>query len=225
MNRYALAITLLLPNFIHSMELAESKYIIPQNILTHRERVRIIYESTHRMLTDFKPDEKSAPHLICVINQMNSLKLAEPPIKENEIGFFILKKNPSLPLVESFKQALSVAPNNATISIFFARLAAYNDEMSKKSFVSPNPIQASNYLRSLTTDRIVTKNAERNIVIPQQTINENIIPAPGSVGVSEFLQLMNDIADILNDTPEDAELSARLIYHNELNGRGSAVSQ
>jgi hypothetical protein len=225
MNRYALVITLLISNLTYSMELAEPKYVMSENIITHRKHVHALCSSTYLMLADFKPQLQSVSALVNVIDQMNSLKLAQPPIRETEIGFFILKKNPTLTFVESLKKPFSVIPNPAAASIFFSRLAAYNDEIGKKAFVSPNAIQASNYLKAQNIDRIVAKNAERGIIIPQQIIDEMIIPAPGSVGVSEFLQLMHDIADIIKDNPEDTLLSAESIYHNELNGKASAISQ
>ncbi len=225
MNRYALVITLLIPNLIHSMELAEPKYVTSENIITHRKLVHALCSSTYLMLAEFKPQLQSVNALVNVIDQMNSLKLAQPPIRETEIGFFILKKNPTLTFVESLKKSFSCTPDPAVASVFFSRLAAYNDDIGKKALVSPNAIQASNYLKAQNIERIVAKNADRGIVIPQQIIDEMTIPAPGSVGVSEFLQLMHDIANIIKDSPEDTLLSAESIYHNELNGKAPMVSQ
>ena len=105
-------------------------------------------------------------------------------------------------------------------SIFFARLAQYNDDLEKKALTSPNSQEVKIYFKNLKRENLVTKNAQHNIIIPQQTINAVTLPTPTSVGTKEFATFLADIKGLLqNYSFEEMCQTAELIYHDQLNGK------
>ncbi len=223
MNRFLLlATTLFAPVFIFAMEPTE--YKAPEGLVTHREKIRTLHLATYLMLTDFHPKtEKSTKELANVLTQMNNLRLSRPPVEPQEVGFFILKKNPPISFVESFITPFSFTPHPETISIFFKRIADYNTIIGKQALVAPNESEACNYLKAQKIAGVIEKNAHCGIIISQQIINENTVPTPESVDVVAFAQLAQDIAKILKYTDKERRWSTRLIYHHELNGKIGAV--
>lgn len=215
MKRIFLITLLANPFLIKAMD--ESSYVVPESIAIHKSEVLSLCTATYSMLQKFRTKhEKRTEELVSVVDQMRALELAKPPVTEKEIGFFIYEKKP-----QEFKSIFSNTCEYYFAAVFFARLHQYHKNIISKQHVSPNVQQISNYFKKLHIERIVTKNSERNIIIPQETIDEIIIPTPGSVDVEQFEVFMNDIESILKDTRTDIESTINLIYHNELKGKAN----
>jgi hypothetical protein len=211
------------PFLIQAMD--EPEYKIPQAMISHHESVTNLCNTTLLMLKEFKADDStSVTKLVNVVSQMQSLKLTCPPISERDMGFFFYKKNPKLNFLDSFKTPFTAVPNNIRVSVFFAHLDQYHSNLGKKVLVSPNKETVFNYLTQQKINGIVAKNALRGLAIPEQTIKELVIPAPSSVGITEFVALTRTIEDFLNDSPEEILYTAKLFYHEELKGNKSPVS-
>lgn len=211
------------PFLIQAMD--EPEYKIPQAIITHRKEVTQLCTATYLMLQNFKATEKnSISKLVKVIELTASLKLSCPPVLEREMGFYVCRTNPKLDLIDSLRSPFSHVPNNIKAGVFFAHLTQYHDSIGKKGFVSPNETTAFNYLKQQKIEAVVAKNAQRKLIIPEQTIKEVVIPAPSSVDITEFAAFAKTIEDFLKDSPEEMFDTIELFYHNELNGKNPAAS-
>jgi hypothetical protein len=218
-----LAMIAISPCLMQAMD--ESEYKIPQAIVTHRKEAMQLCNASYFMLQNFKAHEKnSLSKLVKVVDQMQNLKLACPPVLEREIGFHIYYTNPKLDFMDSLKSPFSPVANNIKASVFFAHLQQYHADLSQKGFVSPNKTTVFNYLKQQKIDAIVTKNAQRGLIIPEQTVKEMTIPAQGSIGIIQFAALAHTIEDFLRDSPEEMHHTIELFYHNELTGQQSSSS-
>jgi len=201
----------------HAMDKPE--YIIPQAMTTHKKLAQTLWLSTHCMLTDFNRNEKNTrKELVNIIERMNSLKLAQPPVTEKEIGFYLYQQKNDVSMADSFKNTLfGSTPMPIAKSIFFARLAQYNNDLEKKSLISPNEQQVKNYFKKIALDDLVAKNAQYNIIVPQQTIDAVTLLTPTTVGAKEFALLLDDIKALLNNySLQEMYQTAELIYHDYL---------
>lgn len=223
MKRFIFLTALCIPHCaIHTMNKPE--YITPQSIVVHAKPVQTLSIETHCMLSHFNTNKKDTrKELVEIIDRMNSLKSAQPPIQEKEIGFYWYKQSNNDWLADSFKNTLfGSAPIALTKSIFFARLAQYNKDLKQKCLISPNNQQVKDYFKKIALDDLVLKNAQHRIIIPQQTIDESTIPTPTSVALEEFATFLNDIQALLNTySLEEICQTAKLVYHDELIGRSS----
>jgi hypothetical protein len=198
------------------------EYVIPHAMIVHAKPVQTLCLSTQFLLADFDPNKKeSRTELVDIIERMNNLKLAQPPIQEKEIGFYCYKGKKNISAYDCFYTKFCTGlPMPTAQSIFFARLAQYNDDLKKKCLTSPNNQEVKNYFKNLKRNNLITKNSQHNIIIPQQTINAITLPTPTSVGAQEFRTLLTDIKGLLhNYSPEEMYETAELIYHNQLHGK------
>ena len=202
---------------VHGMDKPE--YVIPQAIIIHAKQVQKLCLSTRFFLTNFDPHRKeSRTELVDIIERMNNLKLAQPPIQEKEIGFFCYKEKKNISAYDCFYTKFCTGlPIPTAQSIFFARLAQYNADLKKKCLTSPNNQEVKNYFKNIERENLVTKNAQYNIVIPQQTINAVTLFTPPSVGAQEFSTLLNDIKGLLHHySTEEMYETAELIYDTQI---------
>lgn len=208
------------PYPIHAMDKPE--YVIPHAMIVHVKQVQTLCLLTDRLLGNFDPNNKnSRKQLVEIIEKTNSLKLAQPPIQEKEIGFYCYKEKKNISQADClYSKIFGGLPMPTAKSIFFERLAQYNDDLKKKSLTSPNNQEVKNYFINLKRDNLVTKNAEHNIIIPQKTINAITIPTPESVGGKEFATFLTNIKGLLqNYSPEEMYETAEMIYHDYLTGK------
>lgn len=211
------------PGLIQAVD--KPAYNIPQSIITHREQVSELCFATYLMLQNFKADQKRAlSKLAKVASLTQSLTLASPSVPEREIGFHIYQTNPKLDFLDSLKAPFSHTGNNIKTAIFFYHLAQYNANLRAKTLVSPDKITIFNFLKQQKIEAIVSKNAQRGLIIPEQTVKEKIIPAKSSVGITEFMSLARIIEDFLKDSPEEMRDTVELFYHKELTGQKPANS-
>lgn len=204
---------------IHAMD--KPKYVTPQAMIIHAKQVQALDVATHSMLINFnQSSKKTRKELIEIIDRMKSLKLAQPPIKEKEIGFFCYKEKTDSISDSVNKTLFGSLPMSLAKSIFFARLTQYNNDLEKKSLISPTEQQVVNYFKNIARHELVLKNAELNITIPQQTITEVTLSIPTNVGIIDFVDLLMDIQGLLNNySLKESRQTAKLIYHDQLNGK------
>jgi hypothetical protein len=208
------------PYAIHSMDKPE--YVTPHAMIVHAKAVQTLCLSTQFFLADFDPNKKgSQTELVDIIERMNNLKLAQPPIQEKEIGFYCYKEKENISAADCcYSKIFGSLPMPVAKSIFFARLAQYNDDLKKNCLTSPNNQEVKNYFKNLKRENLITKNAQHNIIIPQQTINAITIPTPDSVGAKEFATLLTNIKGLLQHySLEEMHETAEMIYHDYLTGK------
>lgn len=232
-KRFLVCTIMLTPFFsIHSMD--QAQYTIPEAINIHQKAVNKLCTLAYRLLhhvslidQDLATRKSCSYQLVKIIEKMASLKLVQPPITEKDIGLFVdqTKFELSLQEVMSLQKPLQrTTQNHHFLCLFFARLATYNSVLADKSLMCPNKEHVKNYLKKEKIEQIVTKNAQRNISIPQQTVDKVTIAIPSNIGIKEFMPLIGDIQDIIKDTPQEAKTAIKLIYHDALHAKSSITS-
>ena len=215
-----LATTLVTPFAIHAME--PSTYALSDAITIHKKSVDKLCAQTCVMLQNFPINNKnSAQYLVSIIEQTDCLKQAK--ITEKEIGFFLFKQHQKQSFGDTIKNSLfyrdAISPFYATI--FFERLANYNQSLIKDKQTSPNVPQILAHWKNQKLNRIATNCTMFGVTIPESTVAEKTIQAQASVAVTAFDQLLLHIDKILHEDPRDIKIAAQLVYHNELKNKST----
>lgn len=215
MKHIFLIVLFIFPFSIKTMD--HQVYNIPQSIAAHKQEVTSLCTTTYAMLKQFRRSSLKitcTERLVSVVDQMHVLKSANPPVTEKEVGFFIYETKPT-----NFTEIFNENKDHMLAAVFFERLNQYYQNITSKQLTSPNTQQINNYLKKVDTDAIVLRNSKRNIIIPQETINEVIIPTSSSIAVVEFNTFIEDIKDMLSDSHGEIKFIFKLIYHEELKSK------
>lgn len=220
-----LAPLLVMPLFIQTMD--TPIYTIPLAIINHQTKANTLcglaFKFLHHISLDSSAESipKYSPDLVTIIDQMHCLRSTTPVITEKEMGHYAYEKVEFCIKDKILLKSplLCTTTNSSFISLFFARLAVYNDHLTQQSLISPNKEQVKNYLEKKNIERIVTKNAERNLIIPQQIVDTMIITTPTNVAIEAFMSLIKDAQNISRDSEKESLESVKLLYYHELENK------
>src|SRR5438445_56780 len=172
----------------------------------------------YNFLKNFNPeDTQSATALSEIITLTEKLK-NKKKIEEKHIGLFASQqedsyKNKLLALIGCQKAPYN---NPQYVGVFFEKLAQYNNNIKKKSFISPTPQQFALYKDNQQKIALFNKTQSFNLYLNTQYTEEkphNILAT--NLATTEFEKLLMDITILQNEfLPNEIEEIAHSLYGN-----------
>lgn len=210
-----------IPFSLQSMELSTSSTNRDIKIMQkqkHWNKLNILYNKTYDMLGKYEATSpESTSTLLEIINITNDLK--NKGVLEQHIGLFAFTQNKE-PFFQKnllLQKGTSLYNGSDYVSVFFAKIKAYNNTLTKNEFISPTLEQTMHHKNNEKIKTACNNAANFRLFIDLNKINAEkkvLTRIPENIACCEFQQLMDDIAKMRRLTPDIINTVAILLYAN-----------